>query len=55
MNPYYQLPNLVHPSYQPDFRALENRHTPSAVDVSLSRTAYRLVNAVDRLLFNRKG
>lgn len=53
MNPYYQLPNLVHPSYQPDFRALENRKPDTGIDTSVSRAAYRLVDVVDRILFRR--
>lgn len=53
MNPYYQLPNLVHPSCQPDFRALENRKPDNGVETSLSRAAYRLVDTVDHLLFRR--
>jgi len=58
MNPYYQLPNLihpnlVHPTHQPDFRALESQRSHNSLDGSVSRTAYRFVEAVDRVLFRK--
>lgn len=50
MNPFAQ-PDLLHPSFQPDYRVQESGNQDAGLDRSLSSAAYHLVNAVERLLF----
>ncbi len=53
MNPYDALANPLRPTFQPDFRALENGAPGDSIDRAVSQAAYRLANSVDRLLFRR--
>ncbi len=57
MNPYDVLINPLRPTFQSDFRALENgSHGIShgnSIDHVVSQAAYRLANSVDRLLSRR--
>ena len=50
MNPFAQT-DLLHPSFQPDYRVQETGYQDAGLDRSFSSAVYHLVNTVERLLF----
>lgn len=49
MNPYAST-NLLHPTLNVDYRTANNRNLNTGADFTVSRAAYRLVNAIERIL-----